>query len=118
MDFVQIIALAAQTAGQQQPQAPQIGSLLFPIVIIVFLFYFIIMRPQKREQQRQQQLRDSVKKGDKVVSIGGIHGTVVSVDKEKSIVTVQVDKTCKIDFSKAAISTVITKDEPQTAQSS
>lgn len=102
-------------AGQGGNTAPSGGDQLTPMLLMMaalfLLFYFIILRPQKREQQRLEQMRNAVKKGDRVVTIGGIHGTVVAVDTTNNIVTVQVDRNVKIDFSKAAIATVIPKEE-------
>jgi preprotein translocase subunit YajC len=88
--------------------------LMFGVIFV--LFYFMILRPQKREQKRQEDIRNAVKKGDKVVSIGGIHGTVLAVDTTNNIVTVQVDKNVKIDFSKAAISTVVSREDAREAE--
>ena len=102
-------------AGEATPQGAGPGAnplgMIAPLLIIVVLFYFMILRPQKREQQKQVQMRESVKKGDRVVSIGGIHGVVTGVDTTNNTVSVQVDKNVKIDFSRNAISTVISKED-------
>ncbi len=90
-------------------------SMVMMFVMLGLLFYFIILRPQKREQQRAEQMRNALKKGDRVVTIGGIHGTVTAVDQTNNIVTVQVDRNTKIDFSKQAIATVIPKEEARSS---
>ncbi|MBX7245027.1 MAG: preprotein translocase subunit YajC [Candidatus Sumerlaeaceae bacterium] len=116
MDWLGSLVLAAQGGGSTQGGAPQqqILQLVLMFGSIFAVFYLLILRPQKREQNRQQQIRDSIKKGDKVVTIGGAHGTVVAVDTTNNTVAVQVDKNCKIDFDRAAIQTVITKDTGET----
>jgi preprotein translocase subunit YajC len=85
--------------------------MILPILLIGFAFYFIILRPQKRDQQKVQDMRNAVKKGDRVKSIGGIYGTVTAVDTSRNIVTVQVDKNVKLDFDRDAIATVVTKED-------
>jgi preprotein translocase subunit YajC len=102
--------------GAASPQTPQSGlmQMLAMFVLIGVAFYFIILRPQKRDQQKVQDMRSTVKKGDRVKSIGGIYGTVASVDTSRNIVTVQVDRNVKLDFDRDAIATVIRKEEAAT----
>ncbi|MCX7624809.1 MAG: preprotein translocase subunit YajC [Candidatus Sumerlaeaceae bacterium] len=109
-------AILGQASGGAAP-SPQdsLISMLLMFGSIGLIFYFLILRPQKREQQRAEQMRNALKKGDRVVTIGGIHGVVTAVDQTNNIVTVQVDKNTKIDFSKQAIATVIPKEEARAA---
>lgn len=74
----------------------------WPILGMALIFYFMIYRPQKKEQKKREQLLKSIKKGDKVVTIGGIHGVIASVGKSK--VTLTVAENVKMDFEFAAIS--------------
>ncbi len=103
---------AAQGGGSPQDS---LISMLTMFAIIGLIFWLIILRPQKREQQRVEQMRNAIKKGDRVITIGGIHGVVTAVDQSNNIVTVQVDKNTKIDFSKQAIATVFPKEEARAA---
>jgi preprotein translocase subunit YajC len=77
--------------------------------LVFVIFYFFIIRPQNKKQKEAQKMIEAVKKGDKVVTIGGVHGVVSSV-KEGTVV-VKVDDDCKIEFSKSAISAVTAKGE-------
>jgi preprotein translocase subunit YajC len=77
---------------------------LLPIVAIFAIFYFLIIRPQNKKQKETQRMLADLKKGDRVVTIGGIHGTIQTV-KDSSIV-LKVDDTCKIEFSRNAIASV------------
>ena len=88
-------------------QAGGAGQYMFFITLgLVFLiFYFLLIRPQKKEQKRLEALIANVKKGDKIVSIGGIHG-IISLTKERTVI-VKVDEGCKIEISRNAIATVI-----------
>jgi preprotein translocase subunit YajC len=75
-----------------------------PIVAIVAIFYFLIIRPQNKKQKDTQRMLSSLKKGDRIVTIGGIHGVIQSV-RETSVI-LKVDENCKLEFSRSAISTV------------
>jgi len=90
------------------------GQYMFFITLgLVFLiFYFLLIRPQKKEQKKLEALIANIKKGDKIVTIGGIHG-IISLVKERTVI-VKVDEGCKIEMSRSAIATVIqeTKDKP------
>jgi preprotein translocase subunit YajC len=76
-----------------------------PFILIIAIFYFLIIRPQNKKQKETQKMLSALKKGDKVVTIGGIHGTISSV--KESTVIVKVDDNYKIEFSRSAISSVV-----------
>lgn len=86
--------------------APMWSTLLF-FGAMILIFYFMILRPQKKRQQEQKKLIDSLKKGDKVVTLSGIHGTVSDV--EDTIVVVQIADNVKIRVDKTAVGTVQSK---------
>jgi len=101
--FSGLVLLQAQTAAGGNSSGQMIGTLVtFALIFVVM--YFLIIRPQNKKQKEMQKMVDAIKKGDKVVTIGGIHGTVASV-KEGSVV-VKVDDDCKVEFSKSAIASV------------
>ena len=70
------------------------------IVLMIVVFYFFMIRPNIKKQKEQKKFRDGLKQGDKIVTIGGIHGKVLSVDT--SSVLVQSDSS-KLRFDKSAI---------------
>ena len=94
---------AANTANA--PGANPLVSFL-PFILIIVIFYFLIIRPQNKKQKETQKMLDSLKKGDKIVTVGGIHGTIQSV-KDKSVI-VKIDDNVKVEFSRSAISGVET----------
>ena len=99
MSFIPLLQ-AAQPAGQ--------GNMLMsvvPFILIIAIFYFFIIRPQNKKQKETEKMINALKKGDKIVTIGGIHGTVTST-KEKTVI-VKVDSNAQIEFSRSAISAVI-----------
>ena len=87
----------------------QMVSTLVTFGLVFVIFYFLMIRPQNKKQKEAKKMIDNVKKGDKIVTIGGIHGTIHSV--KESTVVVKVDEDAKLEFSKSAISTVIPKVE-------
>jgi preprotein translocase subunit YajC len=80
-------------------------STFLPFVLIIVIFYFLIIRPQNKKQKETQRMLSALKKGDKIVTIGGIHG-VISTVRESSVV-VKVDDNTKVEFSRSAIATVV-----------
>jgi preprotein translocase subunit YajC len=90
------------TPGFLQKLGP-LGSLL-PFVAIIAIFYFLIIRPQNKRQKETQKMLAALKKGDRVVTIGGIHGVIQSV--KESAVIVKVDENTKLEFNRSAISSV------------
>jgi preprotein translocase subunit YajC len=75
--------------------------------LVILIFYFLIIRPQNKKQKESKKMLAALKKGDKVVSIGGVHGTVVSVKEQSTVV--KVDDNTKLEFSKSAISSVVSE---------
>ena len=75
-----------------------------PFIAIIAIFYFLIIRPQNKKQKETQKMLSALKKGDRIVTVGGVHGTIQSV-REQSVY-VKVDDNTKIEFSRSAISTV------------
>ncbi len=82
--------------------------------LIILIFYFLIIRPQKKREKETKSMLDAMKKGDKVVTIGGIYGTVVNV-KEKTVV-IKVDDSARIEFTKTAISQVLNPEKAAPAK--
>ena len=81
-------------------------------VAIIGVFYFFMIRPQQKKQKDQKGFVDNLKKGDNVVTIGGLHGKIASV--EGTTVTLEVDRGVKMTFEKTSISreaTVKPEDE-------
>ncbi|MCY8939298.1 preprotein translocase subunit YajC [Peribacillus frigoritolerans] len=79
------------------------GSLtqILPLILMFVLFYFLLIRPQQKRQKATQSMQSSLKKGDKVATIGGMHGTIDAID-EQQIVIKSPDGT-KLTFDRAAI---------------
>ena len=77
---------------------------LIPYLLIFVIFYFLLIKPQRDKQREHRQMLAGIKKNDDVVTIGGIHGTVVNV-KDKTV-SVRIDDNVKIEVDKEAIASV------------
>ncbi len=86
--------------GGAPSAAPMLMQLVFLLLIFV-VFYFFLILPQRRQQKREQEFRNSLKKGDKVVTTAGIHGEIDSI--EGNTVLLEVDRNVKLRVEKAAI---------------
>ena len=89
-----------QASPSQQPGGGMLINMLFFVGILVIFWAFMI-RPQQKRQKEEKKFRESLQKGDKIMTIGGMHGKVVSQDDHS--VLVQVDESVKIRFDKSAV---------------
>lgn len=84
----------------------QLGNLILPVLLVV-VFYFFMIRPQIKKNKDAKKFKEGIKKGDHVVTIGGIHGKIVEI--KDSTVVLDVDGKHKITVEKNAISLEYTK---------
>lgn len=108
MPFISFLQQNTGNASSASSMAGMLSTFL-PMIAIFAIFYFFLIRPQNKKQKETEKMIAALKKGDKVVTIGGIHG-VISSTKEKTVV-VKVDDNTKIEFNRTAIATVVT-DKP------
>jgi len=90
---------------QQQGGFEQLLSTIVPFLLIIVVFYFLILRPQQKRQKERQRLLESVKKGDKIITTGGIHGSVEGVE-DKSVL-IKIDDNVKVKLEKSGIGVII-----------
>lgn len=75
---------------------------LWPFVLMGGIFYFMLWRPQKQEQKKRQDLLNNLKKGDKVVTIGGIYGTISQISEKR--ISLEVAENVHIEMVRNAVS--------------
>lgn len=112
--FTSTAVLFAQDADK--PAADSTMALvqsLLPFIAIFVLFYFLLIRPQRREQARRREMLDAIKKNDRIITAGGIHGVVTNVQRDTDEVTVKVDEATntKLRLTLSSIVRVV-GDEP------
>lgn len=93
---------SAAAPKKAQPDPPGWVQFL-PLAFIGIMFYMILLRPQQKEQRRRQETLGSLKKSDKVVTTGGIVGTIADLSQDGRFVTLKVDDSTRIRFLRSAI---------------
>ncbi len=91
---------------QSSPQGGGMMQIVFLVAIIV-VFYFFMIRPQMKKQKAERDFRNTIQKGDKVVTIGGIHGRILEVNDRTFMV--EIDTNVKVRVEKSAVSADATK---------
>ncbi len=76
-----------------------------PLLLIFLVMYFFLIRPQVKQQKELARMQGKLKKNDEVVTVGGIHGTVVNV--KDSVVTLRVDDNVRLDVDKSSIGRLV-----------
>lgn len=115
-----LLALAGETtgtaaAGEAQELTgfaaffAQYGSLIF-LVLLIVLMYFMMIRPQKKKQKEEQEMRNNLRVGDELTTIGGVCGRVVSIKDDTITIESGADRS-KLQFKKWAIQSVETKHD-------
>jgi len=115
-EFQSWLILAQQDGGEAKQKAPSFFSptgLWLPLFIILILFYFMMIRPEKRRKAEAQAMLESMKKNDRIVTIGGIMGTIISAPKGSPEVTIRIDETnnTKIRVLRTSIARVLSDDD-------
>ena len=87
----------------------QLITMLVTFGLIIVVFYFLVIRPQNRKQKDAKRMLENVSKGNRVVTIGGMHGVVESVKDD--FVVLKVDENVKLKFNKSAISQVLERKD-------
>ena len=82
---------------------------LLPFVLVLVVFWFLIIRPQQKRQKERNAMLQSLKKGDKVITIGGLHGTITDLTEDR--VTLKVNDNTRLVFERTAVNTVIRPEE-------
>ncbi len=118
--MIEFLTLLAQDAapGGAPAGMPACGGpqqlLLFAMLGAVF--YFILIRPQNKERKRRQAMIDALKKNDRVITVGGIVGTVLSVKDNEVTLKVDESSNTKITFTRAAIQSVTAAQPSESAK--
>jgi preprotein translocase subunit YajC len=108
-----ITSAYAQEAAQQAGGGADIVQQLMPLVLIFVVFYFLLIRPQQKKVKEHQGMLDNLRRGDKVVTSGGIVGKIVKLgaDGDRDI-EVEIADNVRIKVMKSAIAELLSKPEP------
>lgn len=83
---------------------------MMPLIAVFILFYFLLIRPQRREQATRESMLSALKKNDKVVTIGGMIGTVANISADGQEVTLKVDDNTRIRMIRSSIQRVLSAE--------
>jgi preprotein translocase subunit YajC len=112
MEFWSLVQLLAQ--GDAKPQAPDIFAFAPPLILVLIVFYFMFLRPQRKEQAEREAQVNALKKNDRVLTIGGIIGTVANISSDGKEVSLKVDDNTRIKFLRSSIQRVLSAEgEPE-----
>jgi len=103
--FILPLLMAAPQASGADGATPSLMTTFLPFVLIIVIVYFLMIRPQNKKRKETEKMIAAIKKGDKIVTIGGLHGTIQTV--KESTVIIKVDDNVKLEFLRNAISNVI-----------
>lgn len=87
---------------------------LLPFVLMFVVLYFLILRPQIKKQKAQQKMIDELKKGDRIVTSGGIHGVITNLKDD--VLTVKIAENVKVEMARTAVSRVRQSGEGESRQ--
>ena len=109
-----LFEIAFAESGNAAPAGGLFGSPIIMIVLMVAIFYFMLIRPENKRKKEAEQMRNSLKKGDWLTTIGGLYGKVVAITDRTVVLETSEDRV-RVEFLKSAIGTVGTLDEQEAA---
>ncbi len=104
--MLEFILLIASNNPEGQGGSNPLLSFL-PFILIIVVMYFLMIRPQARKQKEKQRMVEALKKGDNIITNGGIHGKVMGFTDDNKTVIVKVDDNVKLNIDKNAIGVVL-----------
>ena len=110
MTFFTSTAVAADMPAAGTPPPPPLLMNILPFILIFFVCYLLIIRPQMKKQKEQQAMISSISRGEKIVTAGGIVGTVVKVEEEDSdILHVEIAPNVKVKVIKSTVTSILSR---------
>jgi len=97
-----------------QPSGSSAGSqlgLFLPMILIFVIMYFLIFRPQAKRQKEQRKMIDALKKGDKIITVGGMYGQIVGLKEKEGTLLVKIAENTKIELVRSSVAKVIGSEE-------
>lgn len=95
----------APAGGAGAPKSPGMFDMLLPIALCGLVIYFMMIRPQNKARKQREQMMSALKKGDRVMTTGGLYGTIAQIHEQ--MVTLQVDEGVRLKYALSAIQGVV-----------
>ncbi|MEX2461464.1 MAG: preprotein translocase subunit YajC [Paenibacillaceae bacterium] len=77
-----------------------------PIIAMFLVLYFLLIRPQQKRQKTRNSMLNTLKKGDKIITVGGLHGTILEMDDDARTVILRVNDTTKLTFDRSSVNAI------------
>ena len=106
------IAYAMGIGGQASGQSGGFGALV-PLILMFAIFYFLLIRPQQKKQKQHKQMLGNLKKGDRVITSGGLYGRVTGISD--TVLTLEISEKVRVKVARHSISSVV-QSEPSTVK--
>ena len=102
-----LLMMGASGTGGEKGGNPILGFL--PLILIVFVMYFLMIRPQSKRQKEQKAMITQLQKGDKILTSGGVVGTIAGVKEKEGLLIVKIADNVKIELSRNSVAQVLKK---------
>ena len=96
-----------QAPSSGAPPAALLSSWLVPMALIVIVYYFLLVAPARKQRKKMQEMLDNLKTGDRIITSGGIYGTIVRVTKGEDAIRLRVASSVEIDVARSAVTAVL-----------
>ena len=96
--------------AEPAPRGPSLFQAMIPFLLVFLIFYLLIIRPSRVKQKKHQEMVEQLKPGAKIVTSGGIHGTVMGIQKDR--IEVKIASNVKIEITKNAVGVILTPPKP------
>jgi preprotein translocase subunit YajC len=107
------LAYAMGTGGLGGGDGGGMGAFI-PLILMFAIFYFLLIRPQQKKSKQQKAMLSSIKKGDKIVTSGGLHGVITGVDTD--VVTMEIAPKIRVKVSRGSVAGILRRDESVSTQ--
>jgi preprotein translocase subunit YajC len=100
--------LMAPPAGQGAKSGNPLLSFL-PLLAIIVIMYFLLLRPQAKRQKEHKLMQQNLQKGDKILTVGGVIGTIAGIDEKENTIILKIADNVKIDITRSSIAQILKK---------
>ena len=105
-----VLLLAGATGGGGPAKGGNPFLSFLPLLLIIFVMYFLLLRPQAKRQKQQQAMIKNLQKGDKILTSGGIIGTVAGIKEKEGLLIVKIAENVKIEIARQSVTQLLTKN--------
>ncbi|MCK0471126.1 preprotein translocase subunit YajC [Halalkalibacter sp. APA_J-10(15)] len=86
----------------------ELMATVIPLILMFAIFYFLLIRPQQKKQKAINEMHSALQRGDKIITIGGLHGTIDAIDEDRIVILVNDNR--KLTFDRTAIREIVNPD--------